>query len=53
MTTISLGPKKVILVGYLNPLRTSSALRLGSRIVGPLGEGRPTSGYFGAKAFAR
>jgi hypothetical protein len=50
---MSLGPKKAMLVGYLNPLKTTSALRLASSIVGPLGDGRPTSGYFEAKAFAR
>jgi hypothetical protein len=52
VTNISLGPKKAILVGYPNPLKTTSAFRLGSSIVGPLGEGRPTSGYFEDKALA-
>lgn len=53
VTSISLGLKKAILVGYLNPLKTTCAFRLGSSIVGHLGEGRPTSGYFEDKAFAK
>lgn len=32
---ISLGPKKAMLVGYLNPLKTASALRWASTIIGP------------------
>jgi hypothetical protein len=48
---ISLGPKKAILVGYLNPFKTASTLRWGSTTTGPWGEGRPTSEYFGVTAF--
>jgi hypothetical protein len=42
-----------MLVGYLNPLKITCAFRLGSTNAGPLGEGRPTSGYLEDKAFAR
>jgi len=53
VTKISLGPKKCMLVGYLNPLNTASTSKVGSFMIGPLGDGRPASGYFESSAYAR
>jgi hypothetical protein len=42
-----------MLVGYSNPLKTTCVFSSGLSIVGPLGNGRATSGYFDALDLAK